>query len=272
MIVASSGVVSTKRAQFLTEHPICCFCGGNKAAEEMDHVPARSVFKGRSWPEGYVFPSCSRCNQGTRLDEILFSLLCRMHPDPSAEREAEEVRALFQSIKNNFPGLLESLQPSAREVRRFLKKTGVTLPRGMSLSEVPILKTDHPRLRAALRKVANKVGLALFYKHAGRIVPTGGSLAIAFFTNTTFKPQEWPANIFEALKGQPKLKRARTEFESQFNYQFALTEAKDFGGFVVRFPTSIAFLIAVDCTSDRGSFVENDDLGRWIERPFSHTG
>lgn len=271
MLAQSSEAISSRRAKFLAEHPICCFCGGKAAAIEMDHVPGRAVFKGRSWPEGYVFPACTPCNQKTRLDEMLFSFLCRMHPDPSSERDRNEMAAIIKSIENNFPGILKLLTPSAREVRRFLKKSRVPLPRGMALSEVPILKTDHPTLRNSVRQAAKKLALALFYKHSSRIVPPDGAIAIAFFTNVTFKPNEWPVELFQVFSGLPTLKRASHSLEDQFNYQYAIGSDAEFAGFLIRFPTSAAFLIAVDCRGEQKYFQENDDFGRWIERPFVHS-
>ena len=45
-----------RRTRFLAAHPYCCFCGGVVATETEDHIPARSLFVNRQWPEGYVFP------------------------------------------------------------------------------------------------------------------------------------------------------------------------------------------------------------------------
>ncbi len=45
-----------RRQAFFEKHPMCCFCGGGTPAIEMDHIPARYLFTGRQWPEGYVFP------------------------------------------------------------------------------------------------------------------------------------------------------------------------------------------------------------------------
>jgi len=44
--------------RFLAEDPVCCFCGGSRAAETGDHVPGRAIFLERKWPEGYLFPAC----------------------------------------------------------------------------------------------------------------------------------------------------------------------------------------------------------------------
>ena len=59
-----------RREHFFAKHPFCCFCGGATPAIEEDHIPARHLFRGRQWPEGYV--SCMRCLQRRVLaDELV---------------------------------------------------------------------------------------------------------------------------------------------------------------------------------------------------------
>ena len=60
-----------RRARFLAAHPCCCFCGGGIRAETEDHIPARSLFVDRQWPEGFVFPACRSCNSSSRFDGLL---------------------------------------------------------------------------------------------------------------------------------------------------------------------------------------------------------
>jgi hypothetical protein len=45
-----------KRLDLLDGNTLCCFCGERPAATE-DHQPAKALFDGREWPEGYVFPA-----------------------------------------------------------------------------------------------------------------------------------------------------------------------------------------------------------------------
>ncbi len=259
---------SERKAQFLKANPSCCFCGGEAPSVTIDHVPARSFFHERKWPEGYEFPACKLCNETTRLDELLFSLLARILPDPEAPDETGLLPELFKSIDNNFPGILEKLQPSARDVRKWLRDTGTMLPRGVSLSEVPILKTDHPILRDAIRQTVKKLALALYYKHSGRIVPKHGRIGISFFTNTTFKPALFSDEFFNALSGMSESRRGNLKLESRFNYQYAIAPDTGFAGFLIRFPQSMAFLVIVSPNGDLKEFTENDEFGRWIVRPF----
>jgi hypothetical protein len=69
-----------RKNKFLAEHPWCCFCGGSEKATTEDHQPARSLFDGRRWPEGY------RCGV-----HYLEPVEKPQRPDaPAVKREAEE--------------------------------------------------------------------------------------------------------------------------------------------------------------------------------------
>jgi len=73
-----AGARSNRRAVFFREHPWCCFCGGTTAATTEDHFPGRSVFLGRNWPVGYVFPACTPCNNESSRDECLMAWVVRI--------------------------------------------------------------------------------------------------------------------------------------------------------------------------------------------------
>ena len=55
MSPAASEPVRSKRAlvreRFITAHPRCCFCNGERATTEQDHAPARICFKNKVGPE-----------------------------------------------------------------------------------------------------------------------------------------------------------------------------------------------------------------------------
>src|SRR5438309_3008238 len=110
---------------FLEKHPICCFCGGAARAETIDHVPPRTLFRDRRWPEGFIFPACNRCNDVTRKDELLVAMLGRMFPDAEKVEHKKEITSLMEGVNNNFPGLLASMHvPRARE-RRLIKESQI---------------------------------------------------------------------------------------------------------------------------------------------------
>src|SRR5947209_20248260 len=92
--------------EFLIRHPICIFCGGSEPATTRDHVPSRQTFHLREWPEGYVFPSCARCNRATKDTEQVMAMLSRMGPDPNSIAHRLEVKRIISAVANNYPEVL----------------------------------------------------------------------------------------------------------------------------------------------------------------------
>src|SRR5438128_2693809 len=85
-----------RREAFFDSHPWCCFCGGGVAATTEDHIPARTLFRGKQWPERYVFPACTNCNHASSLDELALAALVRIQVSdftPGDELEFEEALA-----------------------------------------------------------------------------------------------------------------------------------------------------------------------------------
>ena len=97
------GTQRARRQAFFAAHPHCCFCGGQVAATEIDHIPARHLFRRREWPEGYEFPACTPCNRQSALDELVMGAVVRIQvSDLSAEDEREMLEA-FAKINNRRP-------------------------------------------------------------------------------------------------------------------------------------------------------------------------
>jgi len=117
------GARKVRREKFFADHPWCCFCGGQTLATTEDHVPARSIFDSRNWPEGYNFPACDRRNRLTRLDEVVIAMLSRIRnrDDLTTELQGLEMRHAMAGVQNNFPDAYEVMWLRPNEVRRFLK-------------------------------------------------------------------------------------------------------------------------------------------------------
>lgn len=107
------GASKQRKQDFLRSNPICCFCGGENVSEEPDHMPSRTLFLDRQWPEGYEFPSCIRCNRVSRYDELVVSLLSRLYPDPTTEIEEAELNKCANSVNKYIPEVIEEIQISS---------------------------------------------------------------------------------------------------------------------------------------------------------------
>src|SRR5687767_1892195 len=108
--------------KFIAQHPLCCFCGGHVPATTVDHVPPRTLFRSRKWPEGFIFPACQDCNKATRRDELLVGMLARIFPDSEAPEHKNELHKQMAAVNTNFPGLLESMRITRAKERRLLRE------------------------------------------------------------------------------------------------------------------------------------------------------
>lgn len=86
----------------------CYFCGN--AANTIDHVPPRACFPTGYAPEGFEFPACDPCNQGTKKQDQIFGLYSMLLDfDESKMRRPEDLEKmsnLRRGIANNYPEAL----------------------------------------------------------------------------------------------------------------------------------------------------------------------
>ncbi len=144
------GVNKIKREIFFAQHPICCFCGGNTKSEEPDHIPSRALFLNRQWPEGYLFPSCIKCNRTSRYYELVISFLSRLYPDPSTKEEEAEFNKSADSINKRFPEILKELMLSNVKKKRLAKKHNIDIPVGGTSKDIPIVSFNGKRTNDSL--------------------------------------------------------------------------------------------------------------------------
>jgi hypothetical protein len=137
-----------RKRLFLAKHPLCCFCGGTEPAVTEDHIPARSFFTERRWPEGFVFPACWNCNAALGWTNR-FAISCRAVTPWAASSLPEindEFNAALTALVNNHPGILEELLPDFRDHGQFPTHRGL-----------PGIKADGPQVRRAIENYARSI-------------------------------------------------------------------------------------------------------------------
>lgn len=240
----------TRRERFFAKHPWCCFCGGQKPATTRDHVPARIIFDNNRSPRGYVFPACEACNQRTKSDEQVVAMLSRLLPDSYGEEQQREFVKILKGIRRNNPGILESLEPSTREKRRWMRQWGIGKHPYIAPSKMPVLKLDkaHPNIRLFGRKLF----CALHYRHTGRVVPPNGYIWVYWKTNVQIALGRLPAEALKHITIKPDIKWNNVDLSDQFYYQFAVSEEGDIGGYVAQFRRSYVLvgLVSFECPSE----------------------
>lgn len=230
-----------RRQAFFDKHPMCCFCGGKTPAVEIDHIPARHLFAGRQWPEGYEFPACAACNDESAEDELVMGFLVRIQlSNMSADEEKELERAVW-NIGDRHPELLKGMRELSRiETRRFLREQGVSIT---SFPWEPYVVTVPEMLMDVPKRYGEKLGKALYYMHTGQIIPKDGFVSVSAMTNTQFMSPKFPIERFTILDRKPILARSGKSLEKQFAYRYAVPEDGGGAAFLVQFRESTAMLI-----------------------------
>lgn len=241
------GAKKINKQTFLKNHPNCCFCGGATTATTQDHIPARSLFLGRWWPEGYVFPSCEECNKASREDEQMMAAIVRLGPNNQrSEKEHVELMKAMNGFRNNQPEIFKKLEILSRiETRQRLRALG---QRGTALvtgEEAYLVRIPEEFFESAER-YAVKLGKALHYFHTGKIVSHTGKVTAKCFLQLELLDQVWHDNLLGLLGGKPKLVRAAKLLGQQFDYRYARTEDGEGAAYLVEFGKGVVnFTIAI---------------------------
>ena len=246
------------KKSFLSAYPYCCFCGGDTQATTIDHVPSIQLFSLRQRPAGLEFPACRKCNEATRIDELVVAWLARTYPDPTTEKERAEVRKLLKKIKRRRPLLLSELEPSWRQQYDFAK----TEFRKDRIGG--ILNASGHLLNESVRKFGTKLGLALHYEHTTNIVPSDGGVWIRWFSNYDRATNNIPDDIFKifSASGRHSLAAGRWTVEDQFSYAFAVADTQQMSAFFATFRLSFAIAMFVATSTEYFSHCEGMPISR----------
>lgn len=231
-----------RRDAFFAKHPTCCFCGGIAPAIEIDHIPARHLFRERQWPVGYEFPACAECNDASAMDELIMGFLVRIARDTRTPEDEKELEKAIRSVHDRHPHIVNGMRELSRiETRKLLRERGLSIASFGDLYAVtmPADLIDVPQ------RYGNKLGRALYYLHTGRIVPPGGGVTVKAITNIDFISPIFPRERFNILNGKPVLTRAGKSLEDQFVYRYAVPVDGLAAGFLVQFGQSAALVILV---------------------------
>jgi hypothetical protein len=261
---------SAKLKVFLKLHPYCCFCGGLAAAENIDHVPARSIFNNRQWPESYEFPACKRCNRATSGDEEVIAILSRLalSEQDNSSAELDRFRRLLRSMRERRPELLAEMWVDSRGARDPLRERNFVLPGGRMYRDLPLIAVNGPLVQNAVRSFARKLGLALHYKHTGSAVPRTGALWMRWWTNWSVQDDAIPSSILTVAPELPEVIRNRVDLSSQFSYRWGPPGVENPKKlcFLAVFRQSFAIAIFTGADSDQFDPIPSEGL----MRPFEH--
>lgn len=236
-----------QRREFFAQHPMCIFCAGVAPATTLDHVPSRRMFHQKNWPEGYVFPSCKRCNQETKDAEQVMALISRMAPDAKTEKERLEVLTLAKAISNNYPGVLKEMRATSEQTAEYRSKPWLPTLIKAGLAAHEPLSVRGPLVNKFAGMLARKLFTALHYKEFGKIIPREGGILWRWYTNAQRLDDALPYDLIETLRQRPgPIERARRNLSDQFSYHFEKVVDGELTGYFVTFRRSFAMLGFVD--------------------------
>ena len=152
----------TQFGKLIRDSGVCVLCGNN-AATTKEHIPPQSLFI-KAPNEYLLVPACSRCNQGTKLqDEHLRQVM-------SGASHTEEGLAVWRS---KVRPKLKAFPKTRAGLARNLVRGAINVP-GIGTAPVPVLLVEASRLRVSIRKLV----WGLHWFHSGKILPKDESLGL----------------------------------------------------------------------------------------------
>lgn len=233
--------------RMLAKNTRCIYCAGANLATTVEHMPPIMMFDQRQRPKGLEFSTCRECNNGTRLTDLVASLLGRVYPDAEGDPDKEELKKLLKAVSNNVPGLLEEMMADEQEQLRAQVEIP-NMPPGSS-----ILRANGPVLSRHMRTFGAKLGLALHFEAHGSFVPQEGGVQPMYLTNVNAAKGELPTQIIDLLPSPKTLQQGARDVRVQFTYSYLLTEERRHSVFYAVFRQS--FAIAAITALDRHEFL-----------------
>lgn len=223
------GAAARYRRKFLAQHKICAFCGGRNLATTIEHCPPRALFQHRLWPEGFEFPACPECNQGTEDQDLLVAMLARMNPFEDNGNLDGKLEGLMRMVGKQHPGLFKKMIPSASEARRHNRELGLKLGPGQSHQDTGVANLP-VEFHDAVCVLGRKLAKGLFYRDAGLIFPDEGCLLLNWFSNADLI-RDGKYIVFDLLRevagSAPPTERGGKFLGDQFEYKLSLAPERN---------------------------------------------
>jgi hypothetical protein len=230
------GEAKSRRQRLLRDNPNCCFCGGSEPSTEEDHIPPRSCFVARQWPEGFSFGACRSCNSETRYSELIAAFYIRWMDHEEANLVDSDLAKLMEGVKNNFPHLLPRTNLTRDEIEKAVRNTNY-----VHLNEGPAPIVAIPReVVAHLNILARKLLCAIHYLETKEIVPLNAYVWTNWIAYHDKRLPELLDMLDKALPTTRVGKRASRLLTDQFKYICGRNKERGLFGCVVQFGKSIA--------------------------------
>lgn len=214
----------------------CVLCGGTRPSDTVEHAPPISLFRDKLRPQGYEFPACRRCNEGTAKLDALASFLfisCKRDAVLGAEPLREHVQNLARTVGRSFPQLSD-----------FIENVDLSSPSGLITGRAVRLKLTSGISRHLARWSAKQV-YAYWHEQNKTALSSEAIVAILLLTNDpAIDPH---ANeIATWLKSSFMIKPAGRPSNDQFFYRYGRDARSSISVFQAVFQESGGFFAVVD--------------------------
>ena len=157
---------------------------GLRHAATEEHCPPRALFKGRHWPQGFVFPACDECNGGTSDEDLWVAFLANLEDDPG---RLQQGRGLLFQLKRQDPVSLQRMfNVSAVEARGAARRLKLERGPGMTFQDLGVANVPNAAHRA-VGTLAGKLSKAMYHRATGKVFPTDGGITFHWFTNAQLR-------------------------------------------------------------------------------------
>jgi hypothetical protein len=241
------GMEKKRRDKFYAAHPLCIFCGGTKPIETVEHCPPRALFQNNKFPEGFIFPACKVCNNGSSDQDLLIAMVAKSGWSPlNNTSDDNTVFGLIARSDKRNPDLIKRIVQSAQSELIPKHENGFALipepydPHHQIVISLPI-EFDH-----AMDVFARKLAKGIYYKETKTIFPNDGGLVMQYFTNAEWKTPDEDSvfAIMQAAGGDaPSVVNGNIDLSDQFWYQKAF--APQIGMFVIRANFTATFRLEI---------------------------
>jgi hypothetical protein len=221
-------------ARFIAEHPLCCLCGGERAADTREHMPPKSLFDSSLRPNRLVMPACSSCNRGTSTSDLTASLVSRWDYSVSSQSNIDHAK-LARQVRIQAPELLAEWTNATgvrkKQARRHLERHGIAVPLDASIV------TIGPKTVRQLNIFAHKVVLALYFEHFRTHLTNDGRIAAYWRTKEDYAAGV-PRGLLDLMPQYGTLIQGTWNTADIFEYRYD-TGAGGLLGFIARFRSGL---------------------------------
>lgn len=196
----------------------CIYCAGVGAAETVDHMPPRVMFRMSQRPKGMEFPSCQLCNFGTSRADLVAAFFARTFPGIENKRDETEWDRLLGEVGRVLPDLMQEMWIPERH--QLTIRTAIGAPEGTAT-----FFAAGQLAHAHMTTFAAKVGFALHFWSTGSWVPADGRVQVRWFTNEEVMNGRLPKALMERPGRYRFLQQGK--ITSEFDFEYGAGEYED---------------------------------------------